>query len=172
MVKLGCHRPFSNPSASQTCVPLPCLAPPAAITLAMNFVGGRDMRLPPVIACALALGGPVRSATAAWLGCEAEGTDARGAFAAVTAIVDVGQAGPPQIQAFQRRLIDYTGKASPGATGVQAICSASNDQTEAATRYDHALTRSTRKLGWGRVTVVPPSAWLSESDIKSDTNGL
>lgn len=116
----------------------------------------------------MSVGGALPAA-AAWLRCTQAGRDARGPFAMITSVVDVGDTTRSDVGRFQRLLAAYTTKNMPDASERPAECSMSDDLSEAVDRYNRSWSAANRQYGWGRAILVPPSAWLSGSGLKSVT---
>lgn len=119
--------------------------------------------LPTVLALLAACAAAPASAT--WLTCSAEGTDASGAFAFQTTSADVGALPATRLDALKQRLAAYVTKADAGAKISSIGCTTFDDVLDANSRYSKALNARTRRLGWDHVTVLQPDDWLSANDI-------
>jgi hypothetical protein len=107
-------------------------------------------------------------AQGAWLHCIATGSDADGAFAYATTVVNVGAVKPPRVAQYQMLLAAHVAKVDAEAHGTQAKCFTFDDQLAAGAHYSHTLNATSLKLGWEHIVVLPPQAWLTDADIVDD----
>jgi hypothetical protein len=108
------------------------------------------------------------SAQGAWLHCVATGTGADGPFAYLTTVVDAGTVKPKRLQQLQQLLTTHVAKADSEAHGTQAKCFVFDDQLVAQSHYAHTLDATVLKFGWEHLVVLPPHAWLADSDIADE----
>ena len=114
---------------------------------------------------AAAMMAPAVPACATWLQCVGSGSDGAGPFAYLTTLASVGPVSPARLTQFQARLVAYVAKADADAHGTQAQCFASDDQLTSNEHYSRLLNDAAARLGWDRVVVVAPRAWLGAGDI-------